>query len=118
MCDVGGFDDPCQVWAKTTPRARREYPCVQCDRPIVKGERYLRVGALYDGCWTTVIAHVACDEIARHIAFEVCEQEIYFLESDLALRENVREHMREAPEVLRMYRDHLRQRNQAERGAA
>jgi len=115
MCDVD-YGERCEVWNRTTPRARRQHTCVQCDRPIVPGEKYLRVGALYDGHWSTITAHITCDEIVRYIAFQVCGQSIYFLDGgDTDLRGNVREHMSHDPVVLTMYRDHLRQRNRAER---
>ena len=117
MCDVYGDGPPCDVWAKTTPKARKDHRCIQCDRAIVRGERYIRIGALADGTWWTYRVHPACDALVRHIAFQVCGQQVYTLDGGLTLRENVREHMGEAPEVLRMYRDHLRDRNRMEAAA-
>lgn len=119
MCDVMYEGEECELWFRSEPRSRKQYSCIQCGRPIVKGERYRRVRWLHDGQWGTHIVHTTCDEIAKYIAFQICEQEVYLLDSpDASLRESVREHMHDHPEVLGMYRDHLRARNQAERGVA
>lgn len=55
MCDL---DEP-KIWEEHTVAARKEHQCEDCDSPIVKGEKHIRIGALYDG-WTTFRVHVEC----------------------------------------------------------
>ncbi len=117
MCDVD-YDEVCDVWEETRPKARKLHRCVVCRETIWAGEVYLRVGSFYDGEWSTTKVHLTCEKLTKYIALTVCGQQGYSLESDLSLRENVREHMHEAPELLRMYRDHMRERNRLEKELA
>lgn len=102
MCDY--IDGRCDVWNETIRKARREHKCSECFRPILVGATYMDVRSLYDGRWNTARAHVECVKLRKHIAFDVCRQDLYVLDGDMSLRESVREHYREAPELLGMYR--------------
>lgn len=116
MCDVD-YGDRADVWLETKPKARKVHPCIICGGRVFKGEVYFQVETLFDGSWARLRGHMTCVEITKFIAFDVCSQEVWFFGSDsYDLRENVREHMGEDPEVLRMYRDHLRDRRRVGRG--
>lgn len=47
-----GYDLP-DVYRATRPVARVAHRCYECDGPIRPGERYERVGALYESEWST-----------------------------------------------------------------
>lgn len=52
MCAV----DDCVPWTvrtETTPRALKDYRCVECPRTIRKGERHHKLVGLSDGEWHT-----------------------------------------------------------------
>lgn len=115
MCDIDQGEQ-CDVWVPVERKARASYHCAACRFNIVAGERYLRIGYMYEGSWGSMRVHISCKNLVEYIAFDVCGQEAYYFDGDL--RENVREHMHEDPMVLLLYRDHLRQRNRAEREAA
>ena len=108
MCDVDYGGESSDVWDETRPKARKCHTCETCGFPILPGTVYLRIGSLHDGGWRTFRAHVECDELNKFIAFTVCSQEVYFVDSEL-LGEKVREHQRE-PGVLIRWRDILRLR--------
>jgi hypothetical protein len=108
MCDIG-IDEPCQVWDVRAVHARKRHRCCECGAPIVPGTAYVRVGALFDGCWATYRSHADCEALVKFIAFDVCGQP-YYGHGLERLRDRVREHMDESPEVLRMYRAALRSR--------
>jgi len=107
MCYVD-HGDRCDVWTETTPRARRPYTCAQCGLAIRQGDRHTKIASLFDGRWTTTRVHSDCWALSQYIQLDVCQQEVVFAEGDL--RHEVREHMRESPEVLWRYRDVMRAR--------
>lgn len=59
MIDDG---DPCDVWSRSTPHARKPYRCDECRAPITAGEQYVRINMLYDHAWSTARACRACEE--------------------------------------------------------
>lgn len=44
-------DDPCDVWHERWLTARKEHRCDDCNEPITRGERHVRISALSDGSW-------------------------------------------------------------------
>lgn len=112
MCDY--IDAACDVWVETPRKARRKHFCTECRLPILAGSKYVDVRSLYDGRWTTTRAHPLCVALVKHVAFNVCGQSLYVLDSDSSIRDRVKEHYHEAPELLRMYRHAIKA---AERGA-
>lgn len=60
------------VWNVTTPKARKEHRCYECDLPIPVGSLHERVGSLYDGRWETYRTHLGCKALALFIEHEVC----------------------------------------------
>lgn len=110
MCDVY-YGERAAVWDETRPKARKTHWCDLCAMPIVPGTVYDRIGSCGDGHWTTYRLHPECHALQKLIAFDVCEQEMYFAEGNL--RANVREHMTDEQygrEVLGAWRDILRAR--------
>lgn len=55
-CDWGGPS----VYSESEVVARKEYPCVECCAPILKGERHLRWAGLWDGSWSYGRQHLLC----------------------------------------------------------
>lgn len=55
----------------TYPRARKAHRCDECDFPIARGERHVRVTGICDGEPSSHRFHVECDEfrdaLERHI---------------------------------------------------
>lgn len=109
MCDYDDGERP-DVWRESTHRARKQHRCDECRMPIVVGTVYVRCVGMYDGHWYGARVHPDCFALLKHIAFTVCGQDSYVLNNPDGLRWRVREHYREAPEVLRMWRDILRAR--------
>jgi hypothetical protein len=60
-CDA----EPAKVWDANYVTARKPWTCVECRRPIAKGERHERVGALHDGSWSTYRTCLGCVDIRR-----------------------------------------------------
>ena len=46
-CDV----DYAVIWETTTPKAKKEYKCIECLGVIPVGEKYYKISSLYDGSW-------------------------------------------------------------------
>ena len=40
------------IWEETTPKAKKEYKCIECYGVITVGEKYAKTSSLYDGSWT------------------------------------------------------------------
>ena len=55
-----------------------------------------------------------CDALARYIDLEVCGGDVYVLDGGVTMRERVRDHYHDAPELLRMWAAHLRERRRLE----
>lgn len=108
MCDVD-YGDRADLWRESTPRARKRYTCSECELPILPGTVHLSITLMDEGHFLTFRQHKECNALLRYLAFDVCHQHTYFVGTE-PLRERAREHMHEAPEVLRRWRDILRQR--------
>lgn len=106
MCHVE-WDERAAVWDETTPRARKAHTCDLCRLAILPGTVHTRIG-IYIGGWSSVRMHSDCWALSTYIQRHICEQETIYVDGDL--RGEVREHMQESPEVLRMWRDVLRVR--------
>lgn len=39
------------IWDTTTPKAKKEYRCIECHGVIPAGEKYSKTSSLYDGSW-------------------------------------------------------------------
>lgn len=109
MCDY--IDEPCDVWAETPRVARKPWRCSECGRAIAPGTRYVESRGLYEGCWSTTRTHGPCLALVRYIAHTVCGQSTFMLAA-MPLRDRVREHYREDPTILRMYRDGMSPRRE------
>ena len=117
MCDV--VYDPADVSSTSNPVARKQYRCSACERPIFRGEQHYKLSCLHDGAWSDWRTHTTCIELTKYIALDLCEQRFWVVpDGPRDQRDTIREHMREHPLVLTMWRDHLRARNRAERRAA
>ena len=57
MCRVDDYDPP-QFSCSTTPVARKEHSCEECNGKIRRGERYIRVAGKYDG---EMYAYALCE---------------------------------------------------------
>ena len=108
MCDVD-HGEAAAVWNETRPRARTAHTCDECGLPILPGTVYLRIAMLSDGAWLHYAAHAECNALHQRIAFNVCEQDLYYPPPVESLRERVREHRGEAG-ILAAWRDILRAR--------
>lgn len=106
MCYVG---DPAKVWVETTPKARRRHECCLCELPIETGLSHTCIRMLGEAGWSTYRMHVDCWALSRHIQTEVCGQDMVVAGAG-TLRDEVREHYPEAPDLLRRYRAVLRAR--------
>lgn len=64
---VGGdadYDDSPEFQSVSTPKARKQYRCVECGAEIRKGTRYERTSGKFDGDIYTVKTCLVCAEIA------------------------------------------------------
>jgi hypothetical protein len=80
-CPLSEGDEPARVFNESTPIARREHKCCECDEIIPKGARYELARGLWDGRWSTFKTCLSCVEIRDHFG---CEGWVYeMLWSDL-----------------------------------
>lgn len=63
FCDY----EPASVYTKTTPTARSEHRCEECGAPILPGEKYERVFAVWDGYPTICKTCERCVEVRRFV---------------------------------------------------
>lgn len=59
--------EPCTIYDKTTPTARKPTRCQACTETIPAGVKYTRVGILFDGSWDTVKRCQRCEAIHAHL---------------------------------------------------
>ena len=59
--------EPCTIYDKTTPTARKPTLCQACSETIPAGVKYTRVGILFDGRWDTVKRCQRCEAIHAHL---------------------------------------------------
>lgn len=88
MCAV----DDCEPWTvvnHTRPKARKEYSCVECGRPIRIGETYAKCVGMCDGYWSTSRTCLHCRAMGAFMN-EMCGG--YPISQ---LREELEEHWRE-----------------------
>jgi uncharacterized protein YlaI len=109
MCDIGGDYDGAEIYVRREVAARRAYVCSECELRIAKGTRHAVHRFFDEGSWSVLRTHTDCAALVEHVALVVCGQRVTFYGLQ-PIRDRVREHYREAPEVLRMYRDVLRAR--------
>jgi hypothetical protein len=64
--------EPAQVWSVTHPACRSEHICCECGLPLRKGERYQRIGCLFEGSLSTYKSHVLCVAMKDFVEKEVC----------------------------------------------
>ena len=60
--------DPSTVWDVTEPKARKEHRCCECLGIIRPGERYKRVGSLFEGSWSTYKRCTDCQHVMCEIS--------------------------------------------------
>lgn len=48
------------IWNVTERRARKTYPCYECDATIERGQKYQNIASLYDGRWGTYRLCIPC----------------------------------------------------------
>jgi hypothetical protein len=58
------FDGPADIWESNIVKARRNYKCCECGRPIERGAKYERYDILFDGKWSHYRTCVLCAEIS------------------------------------------------------
>lgn len=71
-CDMG--DGP-SVYREAEVVARKEHPCVECNAPILKGEKHLRYSGCWDGSWGGGRQHLLCRDACvwiRDVLNEEC----------------------------------------------
>lgn len=66
---VGGdeYDSP-SCWTSTTPKARKEHVCCECNELIHPGDRYQHVTGIWDGAPSRYKTCLSCAEIRDHFA--------------------------------------------------
>ncbi len=47
--------------------ASKDTSCYACREPIRRHEKYFRIGALFEGEWSTILRCVRCQEIHQHL---------------------------------------------------
>lgn len=85
-CSCVYSDYECSVvWSAKIVKARKQYRCTECGGVIQRGDKYERIGSLYDGSWSTYRVCSVCQEIA----------EVFFCDGYGAthLIEDLREHI-------------------------
>jgi len=55
------------VYDERTVRARKAHVCDACERTIRPGDRYKRIGILFDGRWGTVVRCGSCQKTHEHL---------------------------------------------------
>lgn len=63
-CDDG---EPVDVYAVTQQKARKEYRCYECQKPIAPGEKYERLATLYEGHWETTRTCCRCLDLRQYV---------------------------------------------------
>lgn len=63
MCDINDDHGRCEVWTETTRKARKDYACDCCRGAIAKGEQYVRIFMVSDGCASTERECSACADV-------------------------------------------------------
>lgn len=63
-------DEFADVWRESHPKARKDYKCVECCRPIKKGEVYHCMRSLFEGSWTNTRECAKCEH-ARALVQQV-----------------------------------------------
>lgn len=66
--------DYAEVFNSKNVRARKEYSCSECERPIPKGETHQVATMLCDGAWETFRTCLVCAEIRKAFC---CEGEFF-----------------------------------------
>jgi hypothetical protein len=61
MCEIDTPDEWSEVWAETSPTARKRHKCDCCGGFIEPGQKYTRVASLYDGSWAVEKSCAPCD---------------------------------------------------------
>lgn len=51
------------VSTTTTPKARKQHDCCECDVPILPGQCYERVEGCWDGEWRTYKTCIPCENL-------------------------------------------------------
>jgi hypothetical protein len=67
--------EPCTIYDKKTPTARKPTQCQACDETIPAGAKYTRVGILFEGHWDTVKRCQRCEKIHAHLVEERSESD-------------------------------------------
>jgi hypothetical protein len=70
MCAI----DDCEPWTvvnHTKPKARKEYPCIECGRTIRVGETYAKCVGLCEGYWSTSHSCLHCEAMGQFMR-EMC----------------------------------------------
>jgi hypothetical protein len=52
--------EPCTIFNRTSPKARKPHRCNECGRDIQASERYERIESLFEGVWSTVKVCAHC----------------------------------------------------------
>jgi RNase P subunit RPR2 len=60
-------DETYDVYNERFPRARKEHQCDACLETIVGGQRYARIGIVYDGRAGTIVRCMRCQKIHEHL---------------------------------------------------
>lgn len=50
----------------TRPKARKDYACYLCGRPILKGTEHIKRSGISERCYVTSRMHLACESVTRH----------------------------------------------------
>ena len=62
-CEPAGNDgDYCTVWNVTWQRARKQHRCCECHEPIMPGQKYEKIFAVFEG---DVSTHKTCEFCAN-----------------------------------------------------
>ena len=65
MCHAA--DEVYDVYDETFPRARKEHQCSACRETIAPGQRYARVGIVFQKEAETVVRCLRCQRIHEHL---------------------------------------------------
>ena len=65
MCFI--YDDYADVYDVTTPKARKEHKCTECNKPIEKGSVYHRVKMLFEGNWDVFKLCQFCQDLREAV---------------------------------------------------
>lgn len=69
------FDERYDVYDERYPVARKEHRCEACRERILRGDRYTRVGVVFDGIAYEIVRCLRCQAIHRHLrTLGTCDQ--------------------------------------------